>query len=449
MRAGVDAPSVRLRFPALLAALLLLLPAAAAAAVDPRRLGALLEDGRADEAWALARVHRATHEGEPRFDFYYGVAAIETGNLGEAVFALRRVVAVSPGFARARAELGRAWFLLGEDLRARAELERALAGGPPAPLRARIERLLYILDRRAARYRTTVSGYLEIGGGHDSNVNSATDAESIDTVVGPGFLVEDAREQADAFARAAGGLRVSRPLVADLNVFAELDGERRYHDDETGFEVGAAQARGGVVLRGESTRTTLAARGARVYLGGEPFRDVRGVDAGFRYAASEVRVAEVAAAYSRLRHDTLGIRDSDLWQLAGGITRRFRAALQPTLALAAFYGEERAERDTQDARAVAERELHGAGTELHLQLGTRWVVRTGVHYRRSEYAAVDDRFGEAREEDYYAARVVLEWRPALNWRVQQRLGHETNDSNLELYEFDRSIVELRVRYEFE
>lgn len=441
-------PSRRRTRCCLLAALLLLPPATGSAAVDPGRLRQLLEDGRAAEAWDLARAHRAGQEGAPRFDFYYALAAIEAGELGEAVFALRRVIAVSPEFDRARAELGHAYFLQGEYRRARTELERVLARDPPMPLRAEVERRLHALNRRAARYETKVSGYVEIGAGHDTNVNSAPEDERVETVVGTGFLVEEAREQSDDFARIGGGLRISRPVSADVNAFIDLEGERRYHDDETDFEIGSAQARGGMAVRGERTRTTLAARAQRLYLGGEPYRDVGGLDAAFRYAMSDDQVAALALGYSRLRYENRDQRDSDLWRLAGGVTRLFRVPLRPTVALKAFYGEERAALDTQDARARTERELYGIGTDLRLQLDTRWVLRGGVDYRRSEYAAVDADFGAARTDDYYHADLALEWRPGLNWRLQQRLSHAVNDSNLDLYNYDRSIAELRLRYQF-
>lgn len=53
-----------------------------------------MEQGRYPAAYDLARAERSEREGEPRFDLYYDIAAIETDHLGEAV-ALRRVLAAS------------------------------------------------------------------------------------------------------------------------------------------------------------------------------------------------------------------------------------------------------------------------------------------------------------------------------------------------------------------
>ncbi|MFW5969231.1 MAG: hypothetical protein ACOCP9_01180, partial [Halofilum sp. (in: g-proteobacteria)] len=74
---------------ALLLAALLSTPLAHAAH-DPDRLAELVENGDYDDAYELASEHVGEHAGDPRFDFYYGIAAVETEALNEAIFALER-----------------------------------------------------------------------------------------------------------------------------------------------------------------------------------------------------------------------------------------------------------------------------------------------------------------------------------------------------------------------
>lgn len=428
---------------------------AALAQLDMQRLARLVETGRMQAAWTLAREHRGAHEGEPRFDLYYGIAAVETGRYSEGVFALRRVLAVQPALDAARLALARGYFALGDDRRARRAFERVLAQDPPAPVRARIERYLADLRRRAGRYRTAVSGYVEIGGGHDTNVNSATSSEVVDTVAGERLIQdivlgdpEDFRELPDDFARVAGALRIGHPLTPGLDVFGELGGVRRYYDEHQRFELGGGGLRVGVVASGDRARTTLAVRAQRLYLDGERYRDTAGLDGGLRYALSDRRVAEVAARYARRTYDTVAARDSDLWKLTAGTTRQWRLPAWPATSLTAFYGEEDAHRDTPDALAVVERELYGVGGDLHLRLSPSWVLRAGLGYRRSVYAGEHRIFGEVREDDYHDADAVLEWRWSPAWRLQLHVLHAVNDSNLDFYDYDRSLAELRLRYRF-
>lgn len=409
-------------------------------------------------AYELAREHRGVHEGEPRFDYYYARAALEVGELGEAVFALRRVLAVHPASTRGRVLLARARYQQGQGRLARQAFERVLARDPPAPLRARIEHYLYALDRRAERYTTSLTGYLELGGGHDSNATTATDADAIelaDRTIISGSLDDGAREQSDDFARIAGLLRLSHPLRPGLNLFAQLDGERRYLDEWTGFETGHVQLRAGTVLRGERTRTVVTARMRRFDVDGRHFRDTTGLDASLRYTLSEVQVVQVALGYARLRHDDAAdrVQDSDLATLVLGITRLWRAPLRPAVSLYALAGDEEAHReapteDERDQRANADRTLYGLGAHLRLMLTSRWSLHGALRQRRSDYTFVAPTFGKRRQDDYAKATLALRWQPAPRWRAQAALSHTDNDSNIDFYAYERDVAELSLRYQF-
>lgn len=430
------------------ATLLLAMAGTAFAAHDPERLARLVNTGAMERAWALAREQRSAHEGEPVFDLYYGLAAAGSGHPHEAVHALRRVLALRPGLDRARVALARAHFEMGNDLLARQEFERVLANDPPEPVRAAIERYLHALDRRADRHRTAVSGYLEFGGGHDSNVNSATSIDSVDSSLGTLLIDERGQEQADDFARLAGAVRIDRPLTPDLGAFASLAGERRYHDTHDEFEVGSMLLRTGLVAGRDRLRATLAVHGQRLRVDGEGYRNMAGIDGDLRHALSDRQVVELAGRWSQLDYDDLPDRDSDLWELNAGTTILWRAPLRPVLSVSLSYGGERARRDTTTALAGTQRDLHGASTELRLHPAPRWMLGGGINYRHSRYDETDPLFDERREDDYYSARLRLEWRPRPAWRVQLRMTHAVNDSNLEFHEHERDVVELRLRHDF-
>ena len=64
------------------------------------------------QAFQQASAMQSQNEGDPRFDFLYGLAALETGNYNEAVFALERVKFSTPNVIRPRLELARAYLKL-------------------------------------------------------------------------------------------------------------------------------------------------------------------------------------------------------------------------------------------------------------------------------------------------------------------------------------------------
>ena len=78
--------------------------------------------------------------GNPLFDYLYGVAALDTGRLSNAIFALQRALAVSPSFSGARLELARAHYDAGNPSLARPLFERLLEEDPPDGVRAVVAR---------------------------------------------------------------------------------------------------------------------------------------------------------------------------------------------------------------------------------------------------------------------------------------------------------------------
>ena len=90
-------------------AALLLVACGKSFAAPADELRALLEQGRPADAYALGRS-RSEELGKPEFDFYYGVAALDSGHAGEGVLALERYVVRFPDNDRARLELARGSF---------------------------------------------------------------------------------------------------------------------------------------------------------------------------------------------------------------------------------------------------------------------------------------------------------------------------------------------------
>jgi len=104
---------------------------ASAQGTDPvARARALVEKKDAAAAYSLLEPLAAARAGEVEFDYWLGVAALETGRLEIAALAFERALDRNPDFDSARLELGRTYLRMGSlDL---AELEfRRLQGRAP------------------------------------------------------------------------------------------------------------------------------------------------------------------------------------------------------------------------------------------------------------------------------------------------------------------------------
>src|SRR5262249_32281549 len=143
--------------------------------------------------------------GDPEYDYLLGIAALDSGQRERAIFALERVLAVQPNNAQARAEIARAYFEAGGKEKARGEVSNVSSSNPPEAVQQTIDRYLSALQAGPKRF----SGFLEIGFGHDSNVNSATASSQIAIPALGGAMVQlnpGSVKQSDTFTMASGAL---------------------------------------------------------------------------------------------------------------------------------------------------------------------------------------------------------------------------------------------------
>src|SRR6185436_16137744 len=92
--------TIKRSFCVLLAAAAFPICAYAAPADD---IKALVDQGKAAEAYAFGKKN-PDQLGNPAFDFYFGVAAVDAGHAGEGVLALERYIANFPDNQAARLE---------------------------------------------------------------------------------------------------------------------------------------------------------------------------------------------------------------------------------------------------------------------------------------------------------------------------------------------------------
>ena len=177
-----------------LAALYLVLAPAWTTAQEPRPSSipglaaarALLEGGRFQEALAILRPLAEAHPGRKDILFLIGFAAIEFSRrpevaeadrnalLDEAIASLRAMLIDQPGLVRVRLELARAFFFKREDGLSREHFERVLAGNPPAPVAANVQRFLSVI-----RARRRWNMYLGFALAPDTNIGASSNERTI------------------------------------------------------------------------------------------------------------------------------------------------------------------------------------------------------------------------------------------------------------------------------
>ncbi len=421
-------------------------PAFAAPADEVQKL---LESGRSADAYALGRKH-PEELGKPEFDFYFGIAAIDTGHAGEGVLALERYVVQFPDNDRARLELARGYFVLGELLRAREEFEAVSAKKPPAAVQATIDRFLDSIRAQETRYRATASGYVEIGGGFDSNVNSGVGDANINIpTLGQVQLAQAGVKSGDSFLHLGAGGQFSYPVAPGVALFGGASYEGKLHQDsfDQQFDQNTLAAFAGVsvirdkdLFRVSGSYSTLTVDNAR-------FRDVAALGGEWHRQLDELNTLSFFAQYALLDYPTQPVRDADFTAIGVGWRHAFVHRLQPVIQLQALYGQER--NDASPARNDLSRDLYTLRAGVSITPAPKWALSAGINYTNSKFKAADPLFGTKRDDNYYGLDVGLSYRWTKQLSIRGEYLHADNRSNQALYKYDRDAVTVKLRYELQ
>ncbi|MEE4302285.1 MAG: tetratricopeptide repeat protein [Pseudomonadales bacterium] len=401
----------------------------------------LVEQGQYERAYEHALAAEERYEGNPDFDFYYGLAALEAGHYGEAVFALERVVFAQPDQLRVRLELARAHYLAGNYPAASAEFQRVLDEDPPPSVRANIERFQRNIEVAQRSRRRDIGGWFDARVGADSNINSATEAETIATPLGDFTLVEDGREQQDQFARLEASAYWREPLTKDsaLDVSARWQQKDNFSSDA--FDLGIGVLEGGWTRDLDNGRVRLGGRLQHVRLDGERFQDGYGLVGSYDRGLGRNWVLALSGSATALRFDDDAGRDVDQFLASATLVRPAGQYVHSFT----FYGAlEPAQSERGDFNG---RNFYGAIYGLTFDAGqAEPFLRFGL--QSAEFDDDHPVFAEVRDDTTLTAAAGVRWTVADSILLTAQANYTDVDSNLPVFAYDRLLMEFGLRRNF-
>lgn len=422
------------------------LPAAPAwAQNDPVAQASELQgSGKSEQAYRLLKPLEGERAGDPAFDYALGVAALDTNRLGEALIALQRVLAVQPGNAPARAELARAYALMGDVDTARAEFDTVL-GDPsiPDPVRQRFTGLIRQFDRQMAGGDDELTGFFDVEGGWDSNINAATDETSIVlpafAFLGPAALGGAAVQRGEPFVQVQGGVSSSTPLDRQTRLFGSVLGSWRDNLESSFVDQGSLVGSAGVAhTLGNRDVISFSLQAQEFLLDGKSYRTSLGALARYTMAMPGNAALSFSGEYFRLNYDNNPLADAD----------RFSASL--TYAGRAIFAGLGGGRE-QTRRPGADHLSHifvsaQAGGEFVVMEKVSVIGGVGVEYR--DHDGADPLFLSGRDDLRFDASLGLRVMIADQLSLRPRVTYSRNESNLALYDYDRWTASAGLRFEF-
>ncbi len=396
--------------------------------------------------------------GTAEYDYLLGVAALDSGKFDEAIIAFERVLALIPAHAGAQMDLGRAYFALGSYDLAEAAFRRLKDANPPAQTLQAINQYLEAIQTRKRETTPGWSGFAELQLGYDSNLTGvpgdfgAASQQSFNISVDP---TGNSIKRAEPYFEAQAYLEYAKPLGRGWSLFGGGGARGRAYNQETDFNILAGDVRGGAALNLGPTQWRLSA-GYQDYnqegaAPGDPKptsdRTTTNAVLDWRHAYDTRTQLGLGLQLSSVRFPDNPLDDFDQVYVSGSWLKSFEARGTPLFYLTAFATEDRAKNTFDDGVTDKSKNLMGVRTYLQYSLSPQVQLFNGLGfiYRRDkdEFARSTvvgrgrDRFGE------FTLGVL--WQFQERCQVRAQWSYTQNESNIDIYDFNRYEVSTAVR----
>lgn len=412
---------------------------AEAASADYQPIAQLLDANKTAQGLALALSMAEEHAGNPPFDYLLGLAALAEKDYTTAAFAFERILIVQPDHHRARAEYARSQFYLGDLDEARRQFNRVLASEPPETVRENVEAFMAAIQRGEARQRHASSLVLGLSGGHDTNINSATDLDTLDLLGVQFQLADDGQETDDAFYRlnADGGYRYR--LSQTRQLFTTLGLEQKNNLDSNTFDIAEAAWKAGYRHQSGHHQLSVAAKHSHYWLDSTQLFYNSGLEGQWRYRSGRWTPSVFASA-STLQYPDNNSQNRNQFLTGFGVQWQNGPIRLET---SAFGGHEPAK--DKDFKVLG-RDHAGINLAGHYTITRSQNLRLELGYLQSRYHERNSLFNKTRHDERYRAKTAWSWAvtPALS--ITASLEYKENDSNQALYSYDQWLAETGVLF---
>jgi tetratricopeptide (TPR) repeat protein len=412
-----------------------------------------LDSGHAQEAYDLLKPLQATRAGDPEYDFVLGSAALALGKNTEAVFALERVLAVQPDSGPARALIARAYFNLKETETAKREFENVKKQQqtvPPA-VSETIDRFLDAIARIEESKRTAIHGFVEIGIGYDTNVNSAlADSQVAIPAFGglPITVASASTKQSDGFLTFGGGVNITHPITNQLTIFGGLAYQNKTNFNKDDFSSYAYDLNLGLGYVVNSETLSLTAQLNSFFVDNtqlyhNAYRDAVGAMAQWQHDFDSRNQMSVYAQYSSLTYPDQTGRAVNRYVGGAGYAHAFGKGAIITYA-GLYAGTER-EKDSQFPEVG--NNLYGGRLGAQWNINTQFAAYANVSAERRKYGGPEPFFGYDRKDTQYGAGTGVIYTPMKNLHLTPQIIWTDNRSNVPFDKFDRTIYQIIFRHD--
>lgn len=371
---------------------------------------------------ALAQDPDIEIRNEARFRHAQMLAAQK--KFSDAAILYRAILDEKPDAQRVRLELAGILAMVGDMSAAQRELRLAQAGGLPPEVARMIDQFT-----NALRTGRPYGASIELAFAPDNNINRATRSETLDTIIAPFDLSEDAQAQSglgfamkgQAFVRAPIDKRAQ--LLVRFSGSADLYSKAQFNDIAIGVQAGPE-------MRSGKDRLNFSAGFNQRWFGGELYSEIASVSAYIQHPINRRSALTGNVSISDFNNKSNNLQDGTIYAGTVGYELAFSSRFGAGISAGVVR------------QALADPGYASKSGALSLfafrELGKVTAVAS-VGYSRLE---ADQRlflFPQRRIDNRYSATLGATFRQLqlLGFAPVVRLEYERNDSSVGLYRFKR------------
>ncbi|MGB0695179.1 MAG: tetratricopeptide repeat protein [Rhodospirillaceae bacterium] len=425
---------------------------AMAQASDPviAQAESLVDSGQFQEAYDLLLPLEDARAGDVDYDYFLALSSLRIGEITRSIYALERVLIVDPNHGPARVLLGEAYFTAGETEAAKEtfEVAQSQAAPTPGPIRDRIERFLFAIDRSTSGF--TFNGTVYAGLGYDGNVNSATDKQTLVipafAALGPATLGTNSRSQDDMVWTAGTGFFAEQRMEGPISMLGSLSYDRTDALGSGGFDTDSLNINLGVAYTGQNDRVTITGQYQPYFYGYNHFRDTLGALAVWRHAFSDSLFGALFGQASTIYYPTQNVRNANRFAIGANVVKQFDVPLKPEV-FAQVYGG--IEKTHDSANRYLGNDFIGGRLGVDADLIENQLegyVSSSLEYR--DYRGTDPLFLKVRDDYQLSLTAGVRYQIQDSLSIEPEISYTDNSSNISLYSFDRLTGMVTLRYDF-
>nr|WP_246870136.1 surface lipoprotein assembly modifier [Novosphingobium sp. SG707] len=357
------------------------------------------------------------------------------GRLTEAALLLRTILDSEPNAQPARLELADVLAQMGDLTAARRELRQAQAGGLPPQVAQVVKQYA-----AALRSRKPWGGSFELALAPDSNINRATSATTLDTVIAPLNLSQDARQQSGLGVKESSQIYGRLDLGKSFTLVPRVSSQATLYQSSQFNDI-SASAQLGLEYRHRADRITPSAGYTWRWYGGNIYARTQSLSLDWLHPAGKRAQIDTTISLNRVRYATNSLQDGMIYTAAVSYERALSARSGASVTLSA---------NRQTARDPGYATASGAvgGVYWH-DFGKTTLFATASGSRLGADARLF-LFPERRTDWYLRGGIGAVWRKVevAGFSPVVRVAYERNWSTVGIYDFRRVTTDVGITRSF-